>query len=70
MNDNEPRAHEIAMLYMQLRGIADEKYENFIKDYPANLLIVDGDTIKFGNKPEDFEKVTDMIDAKLYGLFK
>ena len=25
--------------------------------------------IKFGNKPEDFEQITNMIDAKLYGLF-
>ena len=30
---------------------------------------MDGDNIKFGNKPEDFEKITDMIDAQLYGLF-
>jgi len=34
-----------------------------------NLLIIDADHIKFGNNPEDFEKVTDMIDAQLYGLF-
>ena len=47
----------------------NEKYENWIKDYQGNLLIVDGDNIKFGNKPEDFEKITDMIDAQLYGLF-
>ena len=25
--------------------------------------------IVIGNKPEDFAKVTDMIDAKLFGLF-
>ena len=31
--------------------------------------MVDADNIKFGNKPEDFEKITDMIDAQLYGLF-
>ena len=30
---------------------------------------MDADTIKFGNRPEDFEKITDMIDAQLYGLF-
>ena len=28
-----------------------------------------GDRIKFGNNPEDFRQVTDMIDAELFGLF-
>ena len=31
--------------------------------------VIDADHIKFGNNPEDFAKVTDMIDAQLYGLF-
>ena len=47
----------------------NEKYEDWISDYKGNLLIVDADNIKFGNKPEDFELITNMIDAKLYGLF-
>ena len=33
------------------------------------LIIVDGDTCKFGNDPQAFQQVTDMIDAELYGLF-
>ena len=28
-----------------------------------------GDNIKFGENPEHFQQVTDMIDAKLFGLF-
>ena len=37
--------------------------------YKGNLLVIDADHVKFGDRPEDFEKVTDMIDAQLYGLF-
>mgnify|MGYP002622415128 FL=1 len=47
----------------------NKKYEDWISGYEGRLLVVDADTIKFGNRPEDFEKVTDMIDAQLYGLF-
>ena len=40
------------------------------RDYEkGRLLVIDADKIKFGDRPEDFEKVTDMIDAELYGLF-
>ena len=35
----------------------------------GNLLVVDADNIDFANRPEDFDRVTDMIDAQLYGLF-
>jgi hypothetical protein len=28
------------------------------------------DRIKFENRPEDFQEVTDKIDAELFGLFK
>ena len=51
-----------------LSGLND-KYDNWIKDYKGNLMVIDADHIKFGNNPEDFEKVTDMIDAQLFGLF-
>ena len=37
--------------------------------YKGNLIIVEGDTCKFGDNPEHLKQVTDMIDAKLYGLF-
>ena len=37
--------------------------------YDGRLLVVDVDKVKFGNRPEDFQSVTDRIDAELFGLF-
>jgi len=51
-----------------LEGLS-RRYEEWIATYEGPLIIVDGDNIKFGNNEADFRKVTDMIDAKLYGLF-
>ncbi|MBQ9533656.1 MAG: deoxynucleoside kinase [Prevotella sp.] len=51
-----------------LQGLND-RYEAWISTYKGPLLIVDGDRLKFGNNPEDFKQVTDMIDAKLFGFF-
>ena len=62
------REYEKGIRIDYLTGL-NEKYENWISGYTGNLLIIDADNIKFGNRPEDFAKVTDMIDAKLYGLF-
>lgn len=62
------REYERGIRIDYLTGL-NEKYENWIKDYDGNLLIIDADNIKFGNNPEDFSKVTDMIDAQLFGLF-
>ena len=47
----------------------NQRYEDWIKDYKSRLLIIDVDNIKFENKPEDFQQITDKIDAELYGLF-
>ena len=52
-----------------LKGLND-RYENWIKDYKGNLIIVDGDTQKFESDSEAFRCITDRIDAMLYGLFK
>ena len=62
------RDYEQSISIEYLSGLND-KYDNWIKDYKGNLLVIDADHIKFGNNPEDFEKVTDMIDAQLFGLF-
>jgi len=62
------RDYEQSISIEYLSGL-NEKYENWIKDYKGNLLVIEADTVKFGNNPEDFEKVTDMIDAQLFGLF-
>lgn len=51
-----------------LEGLG-RRYEEWIEGYKGNLIIVDGDEVKFGESAEDLQKVTDMIDAKLFGLF-
>ena len=62
------REYEKSIRIDYLSGLND-KYEEWIATYPGNLLIVDADTLKFGNNPEDFEAVTNLIDAKLNPLF-
>ncbi|MGN1226974.1 MAG: deoxynucleoside kinase [Candidatus Cryptobacteroides sp.] len=62
------REYEKGIRIDYLTGL-NEKYEKWINSYDGNLLVIDADHIKFGNNPEDFSKVTDMIDAQLYGLF-
>ncbi len=46
-----------------------QRYEDWISKYKGEVLIIDGDKINFEDNPEDFRKITDMIDSSLYGLF-
>lgn len=62
------RSYEQTIRIDYLQGLND-LYENWIKDYKGRLIIIDGDHCKFGNYPEHFRHVTDMIDAELFGLF-
>ena len=62
------RQYETSIRIDYLQGLND-KYEKWIADYKGKLLIVDGDTCKFGDRPEDFRWITDRIDAELFGLF-
>lgn len=62
------REYEKGISIAYLTGL-NERYEEWIKNYTGRLLVVDADNIKFGNRPEDFETVTNMIDAELFGLF-
>lgn len=56
----------------------NERYEEWIEKYEkqvaksdiGKLLIIDVNTIKFGEKAEDFGVVIDKINAELFGLFK
>ena len=49
----------------------NERYEDWISNYNlGKLLIIDVNTIKFGEVPEDFGIVIEKINAELYGLFK
>ena len=62
------RNYEQGISIEYLTGL-NRRYEEWIADYKSELLIIDADNVKFGNKPEDFDKVTNMIDAQLFGLF-
>ena len=62
------REYERSIRIDYITGL-NQRYEDWIKDYKSRLLIIDVDNIKFENKPEDFQLITDKIDAELYGLF-
>ena len=62
------REYEQSIRIDYLKGLND-RYEEWIKNYPGQVLIIDGDTRKFGDNPEDFRTVTEEIDQRLYGLF-
>jgi deoxyadenosine/deoxycytidine kinase len=62
------REYEQTMRLDYLQGL-ERRYEEWISSYKGQLIIIDGDHCKFGDNPEDLKQVTDMIDAKLYGLF-
>lgn len=62
------RDYEQTMSLEYLAGL-NRRYEDWIAQYKGNLIIVDGDTCKFEQNPADFLKITDDIDAHLFGLF-
>ncbi|MBO4635040.1 MAG: deoxynucleoside kinase [Bacteroidales bacterium] len=62
------REYERSIRIDYITGL-NQRYEDWIKDYKARLLIIDVDTVKFESSPEDFQYITDKIDAELYGLF-
>ncbi|MBQ7750349.1 MAG: deoxynucleoside kinase [Bacteroidales bacterium] len=62
------REYERSIRIDYITGL-NQRYEDWIKDYDGRLLIVDVDQIKFENRPEDFQVITDRIDAELFGLF-
>lgn len=62
------RDYEQSIRIDYLTGL-NQRYEDWIATYPGKLLIIDGDTNKFGDSPEDFLKITEQIDSHLFGLF-
>ena len=62
------REYEQSIRIDYLEGL-HRRYEEWIATYKGNLIIVDGDHVKFESNPHDFQLITDQIDAKLYGLF-
>lgn len=63
------REYEQSMRMDFLSGL-NKRYEEWIDGYKGKLIIVNGDTTKFEQNPEDFSKITDRIDAEFFGLFK
>jgi len=63
------RDYEKSIDLEYLMGL-NERYEKFInEDYKGKVLTVEADELDFVARPEDFAKITDSIDAELYGLF-
>ena len=62
------RNYEQSIRIDYLNGL-NERYEEWIKNYPGQLLIIDGDKCKLGDNHDDFRAVTEEIDQRLVGLF-
>ena len=62
------RKYEQTIRLDYLQGL-QRRYESWIASYKGPLIIIDGDHCKFGESTDAFRQVTDMIDAKLFGLF-
>ena len=62
------RDYEQSIRLDYLQGL-EKRYEEWISTYHGPLIIVNGDNCKFGDRPEDFKQVCELIDQKLYGLF-
>mgnify|MGYP001055651344 FL=1 len=62
------REYEKSIEIEYLEGLND-RYENWIAEYPGKVLVIDADGLDFQNRPEDFASITDKIDSELYGLF-
>ncbi|MBR4788690.1 MAG: deoxynucleoside kinase, partial [Bacteroidales bacterium] len=63
------REYEQSISIEYLSGL-NRHYEEWIGNYKGRLLVIETDNLDFKNNPADFEKITDKIDAELFGLFK
>lgn len=62
------RDYEAGIRIDYLQGLND-KYEKWISEYKGRVLIIDKDHTDFQDNPADFQKIVNMIDSELYGLF-
>ncbi|MCK9203965.1 MAG: deoxynucleoside kinase [Bacteroidales bacterium] len=63
------REYENAIRLDYLKNL-NERYEEWIENYTlGKLLIIDVDTLKVNENPEDLGSVIDSINAQLHGLF-
>ena len=52
-----------------LEGL-NNRYEDFIfNKYKGEVLVIESDGMDFEHNPDDFRKIVDKIDARLFGLF-
>lgn len=63
------RDYEKSIRIDYLTGL-QKRYDNWMSSYDGEVITIDGDKIHFEESKEDFRKITDMIDASLYGLFR
>ena len=62
------RESEQGMSLEYLKGLND-RYEKWISEYKGQVIVIDADNLDFVNNPEDFGKITNLIDSELFGLF-
>ena len=62
------REYEKSIELDYLEGL-NNRYEQWISEYPGRVLTIDADGLDFQNRPEDFALITDKIDAELFGSF-
>lgn len=63
------RDYEQTIALDYLKGL-NERYEDFIfNKYNGKVMVVEVNGMDFQHNPEDFAKITDRIDAHLFGLF-
>ena len=63
------REYEQSIQLEYLTGL-NERYEEFIFNYyPGKYMVIEADKMDFLNNTEDFAKITNQIDAALFGLF-
>ena len=63
------RDYEQTIQLDYLEGL-NNRYEDFIfNKYKGDVLVIDSDGMDFEHNPEDFRKIVDKIDARLFGLF-
>ena len=63
------RDYEQTIQLDYLEGL-NNRYEDFIfNKYKGEVLVIESDGMDFGHNPDDFRKIVDKIDARLFGLF-
>ncbi|MBQ7222730.1 MAG: deoxynucleoside kinase [Bacteroidales bacterium] len=62
------REYEQGISLEYLSGL-NKLYDKWIQNYEGKVLTIDADDLDFKNNPDDFNYITDKIDALMYGLF-